>query len=295
MGSALCRAAERDGRVCALTAAMADGTGLAGFAAKYPERFFDTGIAEGHTVAMAAGMAKEGLIPVACVYSSFLQRGFDMLIHDVALLRLHVVLGVDRAGLVGEDGETHHGVFDIAYLGAVPGMTVWCPASFREAEDMLERALFAESGPVAVRYPRGGEGEYREGGSQALECLREGGDVCIAAYGTMINEALGAARALEAEGISARVLKIGRVLPLEAEPLLAAARDCGRLVVAEEVCASGCIGGRILAAAGGQAGFKCRLLNLGEGIVGQGGTEKLRALAGIDAAGIAAAAKELMA
>lgn len=295
VGSALCRAAERDGRVCALTAAMADGTGLAGFAAKYPERFFDTGIAEGHTVAMAAGMAKEGLIPVACVYSSFLQRGFDMLIHDVALLRLHVVLGVDRAGLVGEDGETHHGVFDIAYLGAVPGMTVWCPASFREAEDMLERALFAESGPVAVRYPRGGEGEYREGGAQALECLREGGDVCIAAYGTMINEALGAARALEAEGISARVLKIGRVLPLEAEPLLAAARDCGRLVVAEEVCASGCIGGRILAAAGGQAGFKCRLLNLGEGIVGQGGTEKLRALAGIDAAGIAAAAKELMA
>lgn len=295
VGSALCRAAERDGRVCALTAAMADGTGLAGFAAKYPKRFFDTGIAEGHTVAMAAGMAKEGLIPVACVYSSFLQRGFDMLIHDVALLRLHVVLGVDRAGLVGEDGETHHGVFDIAYLGAVPGMTVWCPASFREAEDMLERALFAESGPVAVRYPRGGEGEYREGGAQALECLREGGDVCIAAYGTMINEALGAARALEAEGISARVLKIGRVLPLEAEPLLAAARDCGRLVVAEEVCASGCIGGRILAAAGGQAGFKCRLLNLGEGIVGQGGTEKLRALAGIDAAGIAAAAKELMA
>ena len=295
VGSALCRAAERDGRVCALTAAMADGTGLAGFAAKYPERFFDTGIAEGHTVALAPGMAKEGLIPVACVYSSFLQRGFDMLIHDVALLRLHVVLGVDRAGLVGEDGETHHGVFDIAYLGAVPGMTVWCPASFREAEDMLERALFAESGPVAVRYPRGGEGEYREGGAQALECLREGGDVCIAAYGTMINEALGAARALEAEGISARVLKIGRVLPLEAEPLLAAARDCGRLVVAEEVCASGCIGGRILAAAGGQAGFKCRLLNLGEGIVGQGGTEKLRALAGIDAAGIAAAAKELMA
>lgn len=295
VGSALGRAAERDGRVCALTAAMADGTGLAGFAAKYPERFFDTGIAEGHTVAMAAGMAKEGLIPVACVYSSFLQRGFDMLIHDVALLRLHVVLGVDRAGLVGEDGETHHGVFDIAYLGAVPGMTVWCPASFREAEDMLERALFAESGPVAVRYPRGGEGEYREGGAQALECLCEGGDVCIAAYGTMINEALGAARALEAEGISARVLKIGRVLPLEAEPLLAAARDCGRLVVAEEVCASGCIGGRILAAAGGQAGFKCRLLNLGEGIVGQGGTEKLRALAGIDAAGIAAAAKELMA
>ena len=189
-----------------------------------------------------------------------------MLIHDVALLRLHVVLGVDRAGLVGEDGETHHGVFDIAYLGAVPGMTVLVPRLLRaRLEDMLERALFAESGPVAVRYPRGGEGEYREGGAQALECLCEGGDVCIAAYGTMINEALGAARALEAEGISARVLKIGRVLPLEAEPLLAAARDCGRLVVAEEVCASGCIGGRILAAAGGQAGFKSPPAESGRG------------------------------
>lgn len=110
-------------------------------------------------MAMAAGMAKEGLIPVACVYSSFLQRGFDMLIHDVALLRLHVVLGVDRAGLVGEDGETHHGVFDIAYLGAVPGMTVWCPASFREAEDMLERAIFDESRPRGQSaIPRGRRG-----------------------------------------------------------------------------------------------------------------------------------------
>ena len=229
------------------------------------------------------------------MYSSFLQRGFDMLIHDVALLRLHAVFGVDRAGLVGEDGETHHGVFDIAYLGAVPGMTVWCPASLREAEDMLHQALYGETGPVALRYPRGGEGEYTDGGAEAFKVLREGTDVTIAAYGTMINEAMKAAEALASEGVSAGVVKLGRVLPLDAEPVLAAARATGRLVVAEEVCASGCIGGRILSAAGGEARFKCRLLNLGEGIVGQGGTDKLRALAGIDAAGIAAAAKELMA
>ena len=125
--------------------------------------------------------------------------------------------------------------------------------------------------------------------------LREGTDVTIAAYGTMINEAVKAAESLANEGVSAKVVKLGRVLPLDAEPVLAAARETGRLVVAEEVCASGCIGGRILASAEGEAGFKCRLLNLGEGIVGQGGTDKLRSLAGIDAAGIAAAAKELMA
>ena len=295
VGAALCREAERDERVAALTAAMAEGTGLARFARRFPERFFDTGIAEGHTVSMAAGMAKQGMLPVACVYSSFLQRGFDMLIHDVALLHLHVVFGVDRAGLVGEDGETHHGVFDIAYLGAVPGMTVWCPASLREAADMLHQALYGETGPVALRYPRGGEGEYTDGGADAFKVLREGTDVTIAAYGTMINEAVKAAESLANEGISAKVVKLGRVLPLDAEPVLAAARETGRLVVAEEVCASGCIGGRILASAGGEAGFKCRLLNLGEGIVGQGGTDKLRSLAGIDAAGIAAAAKELMA
>ena len=274
---------------------MADGTGLSDFAKRFPERFYDTGIAEGHTVSMAAGMAKEGLIPVACVYSSFLQRGFDMLIHDVALLRLHVVLGVDRAGLVGEDGETHHGLFDIAYLGAAPGMTVWCPASFREAEDMLEYALFKETGPVAVRYPRGGEGGYKDGGAEPWKLLRGGRDLTIAAYGTMVSEALSAAELLESEGISAEIIKLGRVLPLEAEPVIASAKRTGALVVAEEVCSSGCIGGRILAEAGPDAGFRARLLNLGEGIVGQGGTEKLRALCGIDAAGIAAAAKELRA
>ena len=246
-------------------------------------------------MAMAAGMAKQGLIPVACVYSSFLQRAFDMLIHDVSLLGLHVVLGVDRAGLVGEDGETHHGVFDIAYLGAVPGMAVWCPASFREAEDMLEYAMFTETGPVAVRYPRGGEGEYRDGGAEVCKTLRLGSDVTIAVYGTVVNEAVRAAELLAQEGISAEIVKLGRVLPLDAEPVIESAKRTGALVVAEEACASGCIGGRILAEAGPDAGFRARLLNLGEGIVGQGGTEKLRQLCGIDAAAIAKAAKELRA
>ena len=155
-GKTLADCAARDSRVCAITAAMADGTGLGPFAKEFPERFFDVAIAEGHGVSMAAGLASQGMIPVFAVYSTFLQRGYDMLVHDVSLQHLHVVLGVDRAGLVGADGETHHGCFDSLFLCAIPGFTVLCPASFSELRTMLRQALFDIPGPVAVRYPRGG-------------------------------------------------------------------------------------------------------------------------------------------
>lgn len=154
-GDALCRLARERDDVAAITAAMPDGTGLTGFAREFPSRFFDVGIAEGHAVSMAAGMAKQRMIPVAAIYSTFLQRAYDMLIHDVAIQNLHVVFGVDRAGLSGEDGETHHGVFDIAYLSSVPGMKIYCPASFEELRAMLRYAVEKVRGPVAVRYPRG--------------------------------------------------------------------------------------------------------------------------------------------
>ena len=174
-GKALADFAREDDRVCAVTAAMADGTGLSGFAKTFPDRFFDVGIAEGHGVSMAAGMAAQGLLPVFAVYSTFLQRGYDMLIHDVALEKLHGVLGVDRAGLVGADGETHHGCFDALFLPALPGYTVLCPASFAELRHMLKTALFSLSGPVAVRYPRGGEGAYQNDASdRPLVRLRAG-------------------------------------------------------------------------------------------------------------------------
>ena len=155
-GRTLTRLAQQDRRVCAITAAMMSGTGLEQFQAACPERFFDVGIAEGCAVSMAAGMAKQGAIPVFAVYSSFLQRAYDMLIHDVAIDKLHVVLGVDRAGLVGEDGETHHGVFDVAFLDSVPGMTVLAPSSYAELEGMLEQAVLHVNGPVAI--PEGARG-----------------------------------------------------------------------------------------------------------------------------------------
>ena len=193
MGESLCRYAEGDPRIVAITAAMAGGTGIECFSAKYPTRFFDTGIAEGHATAMAAGMAKQGLIPVFAVYSSFLQRGYDMLIHDVSLQHLHTVFCVDRAGLVGSDGETHHGVFDVNYLSSVPGMTILAPASFQELDDMLGYALHELNGPVALRYPRGGEGAYKASHVTAEHILRDGSDLTLVCYGTMVNEAMTAA------------------------------------------------------------------------------------------------------
>ena len=187
-GTKLCMLAETHPELVAITAAMAGGTGLETFSRCYPNRFFDAGIAEGHATAMAGGMAKQGLLPVFAVYSSFLQRGFDMMIHDVSLLGLHVVFCVDRAGLVGSDGETHHGIFDVSYLRTVPGMRILCPASFQELDAMLETAVNDCSGPVAVRYPRGGEGEYRELHTARETVLKKGRDLTMVVYGTMTEE-----------------------------------------------------------------------------------------------------------
>lgn len=294
-GEYLCQYAENDPRIVAITAAMAGGTGTECFASKFPERFFDVGIAEGHGVTMAAGMAKQGLVPVFAVYSSFLQRGFDMLIHDVSLLGLHTVFCVDRAGLVGNDGETHQGVFDVCYLSAVPGMTILCPASFQELHDMLGYAIHEVTGPAAVRYPRGGEGRYTDSLMQAENLIREGTDVTVVCYGTMINEVLNAADELQSRGVSAEIIKLGMIAPNSFEQCIGSVRKTGRLLVAEEVCSVGCVGSALLAAIS-VAGVELKaaeLLNLGDGIVRHGTVDELRRETGIDAASIAAAGSEM--
>ena len=296
-GDALCRLARERDDVAAITAAMPDGTGLTGFAREFPSRFFDVGIAEGHAVSMAAGMAKQRMIPVAAIYSTFLQRAYDMLIHDVAIQNLHVVFGVDRAGLSGEDGETHHGVFDIAYLSSVPGMKIYCPASFEELRAMLRYAVEKVRGPVAVRYPRGGEGEFRAlCGIEGASVIRPGTDVTIAAYGTMANEALEAARLLEEKGRSAQVVKLNSISPLDVDTVAACAKKTGRLLVAEECVDAGCVGRRIAAelTLRGAAGVRLALVNLGDRFVRQGTVPELRALCGIDGASIARRAAEVM-
>ena len=294
-GAELTKLAGEDERVCAVTAAMQEGTGLTEFAKAYPRRFFDVGIAEGHAVSMAGGMAKQGLVPVFAVYSSFLQRGYDQLMQDVALDGLHVVLGVDRAGLVGADGETHHGCFDALYLAQVPHMTVLCPASFAELRQMLRRAVFALTGPVAVRYPRGGEGVYRGCcGDETFTELRRGDDCTILAYGILINEALAAAELLRQAGIEARVVKLNAIAPLRNEEVLAALGHEKRLLVLEDCVGSGCVGQRLTAilAQQGCAPDKLFLKNLGDTIPCHGSVPQLYAQCGLDAESVAAALKE---
>ena len=294
-GEYLCEFAAQNKMIAAITAAMAGGTGLDAFAKRFPERFFDTGIAEGHATAMAAGMAKQGAVPVFAVYSSFLQRGYDMLIHDVALQKLHVVFAVDRAGLVGSDGETHHGVFDVNYLCSVPGMTVLCPASFSELHDMLRFAIEEVKGPVALRYPRGGEGEYTGSSLAPEQLIRPGDDVTLVCYGTMVNQALFAAGILEKQGIGAEIIKLGIIKPNSFTMTLNSLRKTGRLLVAEEVCAPGSVGAQLAAAASENAitlkGI--RLLNLGDGIVPHGSVLELLHDYGLDGEGIARSAMEI--
>lgn len=296
-GSAICELAQEEPRICALTAAMEDGTGLTEFAEKYPERFFDVGIAEGHGVALCGGLAKQGMIPVFAVYSTFLQRAYDMLIEDIALLGLHAVFCVDRSGLVGADGETHQGSFDAAYLVTVPGMTVLEPSSFAELRAMLAYAVKECKGPVAVCYPRGGEGKWQgEYDGKASTLLREGSDVTIVSYGIMINEALTAAEALSAEGITAELIKLNSLRPLDIDAVLASLRKTRRFLLAAECAHAGSPAQTLLAAAA-ENGLTLRgakQLDLGSGIVKQGDIASLRREQGIDAAAIAAAAKELM-
>lgn len=295
-GETLCKLAEEDSAVTAITAAMADGTGLKPFSQAYPQRFFDVGICEAHGVTMAAGMAKQGLKPVFCVYSSFLQRGFDMLIHDVALEGAHVVLAVDRAGLVGADGETHHGVFDVNYLCAVPGMAVLCPANFAELETMLTRAVRDMDGPVAVRYPRGEQGAYRDCADAACVIHTKGDDLTIVCYGTEINCVLEAESILRGQGVSCEVLRLTRLDEPDLDTVLASVRKTGRLLVPEEAAAAGCVGERLLAACARQGVplTAARCLNLGGGIVCQGTVEELRALYALDGSGIAYAALSML-
>lgn len=296
MGESLSRLADGDGRIIGITAAMSSGTGMDVFSAAHPDRFFDVGIAEGHAVSMAGGMAKQGMVPVFAVYSSFLQRGYDMLIHDVALQNLHVVFCVDRAGLVGSDGETHHGVFDVSYLSSVPDMTVLCPASYAELETMLRAAIYDINGSVAIRYLRGGEGKYTACNTAPETLLREGRDVTLVCYGIMTNEVLDAAERLAAEGISAEVIKLSMIKPPDFDLVMRSLRKTGKLLISEDVCEAGCVGSRILeeAAINEIHVRAAKLLNLGEGIVPHGTVAELLHDFGLDADGIVSAAMEMM-
>ena len=244
-GDAVVELAAENDRLCAITAAMPGGTGLLKFMRQYPERFFDVGIAEEHAVSMAGGLAKQGMVPVAALYSTFLQRAYDQIMQDVAMLHLHVILAVDRAGLVGDDGATHHGVFDVGFLRQVPGMLILAPASFAEQRDMLRWAAQCYNGPVAIRYPRGGEGSWRDSAWKpgprvetegALCCHRRGTDVTLITYGSMLDNVLEAAELLAKQGVEATVVRLLTLSALPVRQIAALQPENHRIVVAEEVC-----------------------------------------------------------
>lgn len=292
-GQTLCALAKSDPRICAITAAMVSGTGLQAFSESYPERCFDVGIAEEHAVSMAGGLAKQGMIPVVAIYSTFLQRAYDMILQDVAMLDLHVVFAVDRAGLVGEDGETHHGVFDVNFLRSVPNMQILCPANQAELELMLRSAVEEMQGPVAIRYPRGSDGAYTQVAQEPV--LRRGSDITLVSYGTLINSVLEAAELLGAQGISAEVIKLSSIKPISLSAISASVRKTHRLLVAEEAVCTGCAGKEIAASLRAEGvRFHYRLSNLGDQFVTHGNVQALYRHVGLDGASLTEAAREVL-
>ncbi len=283
--------AETDDKIIGITAAMPDGTGLNKFAKLHPERFFDVGIAEQHAVVFAAGLAAEGFKPVAAIYSTFLQRAYDPIIHDVALQQLPVRFFLDRAGLVGDDGGTHHGVFDLAYLRCVPNLVIMAPKDTDEMRAMTRFALAYEAGPIAVRYPRGGQDPLtpNSGGTREIELgraetLREGGDVALVALGAGVKIALDAADTLAASGVQATVLNARFCKPLDAEAILAAARRCGSVVTVEDGVTQGGFGSAVLELLAAHAvAIPVSLVGLPDHFIEHGPIPTLRAQANLTA------------
>ena len=299
-GETMLELAEKNEKVCAITAAMPGGTGLLKFQERFPNRTFDVGIAEEHAVSMAGGLAKQGMVPVVALYSTFLQRGYDQIMQDIGLLQLHVVLAVDRAGIVGDDGPTHHGVFDVGFLRQVPGMRILTPVSLSEQKAMLRWAVEECTGPVAVRYPRGGEGGYSASDwtgpeGDLVKCHRRGKDVTLVTYGAMLDNVLEAAEELSAQGIEATVLRLLTVSPLPAREVLGKMSHNRCLIVAEEASAKSGIRDE-LAMELRRLCPECRVdgVDLGWDFVPHGSVKELRADCGLDGRSIAEFTKEVL-
>ena len=293
-GAELVQIAASEPRVCAVTAAMPIGTGLTEFASRYPARFVDVGIAEEHAVTMAAGMAKQGMIPVVAIYSTFLQRAYDQLIHDVSIYPLHMVFAIDRAGISGEDGETHQGLFDVNFLSTIPHMTIYCPSNERELRRALHRAIEDEQGPTAVRYPKGRSGRLKEctmDRDAAVLQSRDHAAVTLVSYGILINNVLDAADLLAAQGIPCDVIKLNRIKPLDLDTVRASAERTGLCAVVEDTVSEGCVGQRLAASL---PGVQMLLCNAGDDFLRCGKVAQLQRLLELDAQSIAARVTEAL-
>jgi 1-deoxy-D-xylulose-5-phosphate synthase len=296
----LIRIAEENPKVVGITAAMPDGTGLVKFQEKFPERYFDVGIAEQHAVTFAAGLAAEGMVPVAAIYSTFLQRAFDQVLHDVAIQNLHVVLALDRGGLVGDDGATHHGVFDLSYLRLIPNVVIMAPKDGEELRAMLRFAV-AHDGPVAIRYPRGSVPAMDWGVSDSpielgkAEIVREGSDAVIFAIGSMVATAFAAVQQLEQEGMRVALVNARFAKPLDKETILRFAQRVPRFVLVEENTVCGGFGAAVLEllAHEGIADVQVKHLGVPDEFIEHGSVDILRRLAGLSAEHIVEAVRAL--
>jgi 1-deoxy-D-xylulose-5-phosphate synthase len=292
---ALVELAAEDDRIIGITAAMPSGTSMGKFQQAFPDRFFDVGIAEQHAVTFAAGLATQGLRPVCAIYSTFLQRAYDQIIHDVAIQRLPVVFAMDRAGFAGDDGRTHHGVFDLSYLNCIPNMTIMAPKHENELRHMVKTAIDYEGGPIAFRYPRGsGLGIEMGDALTALplgrsEVLREGGDVTIMAVGAMVYPALGAADLLMNHGIAATVVNARFIKPLDTRLISDLAERTGTIVTVEENALLGGYGSAVTQYLA-NSGSSCRVHSLGlaDHFFDHASQTRLREVAGLAPEDIAA-------
>ncbi len=236
-GEILLRLAEENDKIAAVTGAMPSGTGLEAFAAKFPKRFFDVGIAEQHGVTMSAGLAAGGYIPVIPLYSSFMQRAYDQVLHDVCLQNLHVIFPIDRAGLVGRDGETHQGIYDVSFLSHMPNMRILSPVNYKQLDEMMEYAIYKCSGPVAIRYPRGSDelaAKLEAFDGQGSLTLRQGSDVGIIASGRMSIRAAEAADKLEESGLKPEILILTSLKPIDEAAIIAVAKKTGYVITIED-------------------------------------------------------------
>jgi 1-deoxy-D-xylulose-5-phosphate synthase len=289
-GDTLVELAQKDNRICAITASMASGTGLSEFAAKFKTRFFDVGIAEEHATVFAAGLATNGLLPVFAVYSSFLQRAYDQILHDVALQNLKVIFAIDRAGLVGEDGETHQGVFDVAFLNSIPNITIFSPTYYSELRFFLEHALLSCNGPVAIRYPRGNETEIPLNLKQKISTYNfynsENKQILIITYGRLFSEAAQATTLLEKENIHPAILKLNCLKPIS-DDCYKIATQFNKILFFEEGIKAGGIGehfGTYLIENGYKGNYK--VFAIDDIFVKQGSVKQLLAILKLDAEGI---------
>lgn len=300
-GQAMMRLAQKDERIVAVTAAMPEGTGLAKFAEAYPDRFFDVGIAEQHGVTFAAGMATEGLKPVVAIYSTFLQRAYDQILHDVCLDRLPVVFAIDRGGIVGEDGSTHHGLFDLSYLRCLPNMVIMAPADENELQHMLATAI-DHDGPIAFRYPRGAAtGTTLDEAFKPLQLgkakiLKNGDDILILAIGRSVVDALEAAGALAEQGVSATVVNCRFVKPVDRDLISSLATRIPRVITVEENALQGGFGSAVLEElnAAGVSGIRIERIGVADTFVEHGSQKLLRSLYGIDSEAIVKTALQMM-